>query len=341
MPLLQPTTPREALRFIDGVLADERLLALVEATRSTGLVAMRRHAVRLRDAMEPPEREQVARILTRWGGLGDADPVPVTGARGEQLDRLRDVARDRWDLRCGRERDRIPTSVDLLPAPVAELVMGLARAWGMAGPLPASGAFGGAVVLGGFFSSTLHRSAAAAALHGEAVSFPLVVGLASLRPLPVAERRQAATMGSAAATEADAMAFGLARAFGVDPDDWRGGSGVREQTRGDGLRLAVTEVPQRVDGSRPDTGESFDWLLQRRLLDVSDGVLGVTTPLYWIQNHSNLLTRLPQRGTRLVTAGGNADADEQLRPTYRSQHYLQEIKAAIDALPALLAWASG
>jgi hypothetical protein len=340
MPLLQPTTPRQALRLIDRMLADERLLALVEATRSTGLAALERHAVRLRHAMGVPEWEQVTRILAGWGGLPEADPVPATGSRDERLARLRDIAQDRWDLRCGRERDRIPISVDLLPAPVAELVMGLAREWGMVGPLPASGAFGAAVVLGGYFSSTLNRSAAAAALQRESVTFPLVVGLASQRPLPAAERRQAAALGSGAGTEADAMALGLARAFGVDPDQWQGVAGEREQIRGDGLRLVVTEVPLHPDGSRPNTGESFAWLLRRHRLDVADGVLSVTTPIYWIQNHSNLLTRLPQRGTRLVTAGGNVEPVAELRPIYRSQHYLQEIKAAIDALPALLAWAS-
>lgn len=340
MPLHQPTSPPEALRLIDRVLTDERLLALVEATRSSGLAAMERHAVRLRDAMAVPEWEQVAGILAGWGGLADADPVPPTSARGVRLAWLRGVARDRWDLRCGRERDRIPTSADLLPAPVAELVMGLAQEWGMVGPLPASGGFGGAVVLGGFFSSTLNRAAAAAALRRATVSFPLVVGLASQRPLPAAERRQAAALGSGAGTEADAMAFGLARAFGVDPDDWRGSGEVREQIRGDGLRLVVTAVPLHADGSRPNTGESFAWLLRRHRLDVSHGVLSVTTPIYWIQNHSNLLTRLPQQGTRLVTAGGNAAPIGALQPVYRSQHYLQEIKAAIDALPALLAWAS-
>ncbi len=270
-------------------------------------------------------------------------PVPggADADRQEQLQALRRFARDRWDMRCGRERDRIPTSIELLPDPVLGLVRGLARDWGMVGPLPASGPYGAAVVLGGTLASTLNRSASAAAMlaAGE-VSFPLVIGLASQRPLTGSERRQAAALGAIGSTEADIMAYGLASAFGADPGGWRGEDGLWQQVREDGLRLAVTQVPLRPDGSRPNTGESFDWLLRTDLLDVGAGLLCVTTPLYWIQNHINLLTRLPLAGTDLVTAGGTADVAAVAQPRYLGQHLLQEIKAAIDALPDLLAWAS-
>jgi hypothetical protein len=301
---------------------------------------MRQRALRVPASASAAEREQAKCIAGRWAALDRIDRFEPGGSRDDRLRWLRHIARDRWDLRCGRERDRIPTSVDLLPPAVADVVMALARAWGMAAPMPAAGSFGAAVVLGGFLPSTLNRSAAAAALLGTgAASFRLVVGLASRRPLPGAEHRQAVALGAADGTEADTMAFGLATALGVDPDDWHRGSGLREQVRGDGLHLAVTEVPMHADGSRPNTGESFEWLLRTGLLAPREGVLCVTTPLYWIQNHINLLTRLPQQGTVLVTAGGIADRAGDLQPVYRSQHYLQEIKAAIDALPALLAWA--
>ena len=64
-------------------------------------------------------------------------------------------------------------------------------------------------------------------------------------------------------------------------------------------------------------------------------ILSLTTPLYWIQNHANLLTLLPQGS--LTTAGGTADVAGPAR--YRSQHYLQEIKSAVDVLEDLHAWA--
>ena len=347
MVLPQPVTGDGARRFIDRVLADRRLHGLVEATRSDGLAAMRRCVVAAQDALSTAERDQTRRILQRWDALADADADGLAsggpgGDQMQQVQRLRAFVRDRWDLRCGRERDRIPTSVELLPEPVAGLVRGLAQDWGMVGPLPAAGSFGAAVLLGGTLPSTLNRAAAAAAMlaAGEA-SFPLVVGLASQRPLTGAERRQALVLGADGGTEADIMAFGLAGGFVVDRGGWRGDDAMQEQVRDDGLRLAVTRVPLRPDGSRPNTGESFDWLVRTHLLDVGAGLLCVTTPLYWIQNHVNLLTRLPAQGTVLVTAGGTADVAGVAQPRYLGQHYLQEIKAAIDTLPDLLAWASG
>jgi hypothetical protein len=342
--LLQPTTGDGALRFIDQVLASQQLRDLVAATGPVGLAAMRRDFGAARDALGGAERDQVQRILSRWAGLGAAGadaPGGSDGGRQEQLQRLRLFARDRWDMRCGRERDRIPTSIELLADPVVGLVRGLARDWGMVGPLRASGSYGAAVALGGILPSSLNRSASAAAMLAIGdVSFPLVVGLASQRPLTGSERRQAAALGAMGGTEAHTMAYGLASAFGVDPGGWHSGHGLWEQTRDDGLRLAVTHVPLRPDGSRPNTGESFDWLLRTGLLDVGAGLLCVTTPLYWIQNHINLLTRLPLTGTVLVTAGGTADGAAVAQPRYLGQHLLQEIKSAIDALPELLAWAS-
>ena len=80
-------------------------------------------------------------------------------------------------------------------------------------------------------------------------------------------------------------------------------------------------------------------MLRTRTLDAGSGLLCVTTPLFWMQNHVNLLTRLPSTGTVLVTAGGTADVAAIAQPRPRGQHVLQEIKAAIDALPDLLAWA--
>lgn len=341
MVLTPPQSPDDALAFIDRIIADERLRALIEATRSEGLADMRRHAVSLQDRLGADEREQMERLLERWASWHHAEGAPPQQARTVRLAWLRDFAR-RWDLRCGRERDRIPTSVDVLPPRVAGLVDGLAEAWGMRAPREAAGAFGAAVVLGGFLASNLNRAAAAAQLRGDgAVSFPLAIGLASQRQLPAAEHRRAVALGATDGTESDTMAFAMARAFGVDPTRWRARQGYRELVGDDGLQLLVTEVPLHSDGSRPKTGDSFAWLLRTGLLDIGSGVLCVTTPLYWIQNHVNLLTQLPPTEVSLVTAGGTAEIAGALQPVYRSQHYLQEIKAAIDVLPELLEWAGG
>lgn len=342
MDLTPPHSPAEAVRFIDRITGDERLAALVAATRSTGMAEMQRYARDRRGQLSTDEQVQVDRILRRWASVEDGRAGPPPRSRRARLTWLQDFARNRWDLRCGQERDRIPTSVELLPPAVADRVDELAQAWGMRGSLPASGAFGAAVILGGFLPSNLHRAAAAAHLRGDgAVSYPVVIGLACLRPLAAAELRLAGALGIAGSTESDTMAYGMAAAFGAAGSQWRARNGIREQVGDGGLRLLVTEVPLRPDGSRPNTGESFAWLLSTGLLEVAAGVLCVTTPLYWIQNHVNLLTRLPPTGAVLVTAGAPPEAAGPPQPVYRSQHYLQEIKAAIDALPDLLNWAGG
>jgi hypothetical protein len=341
MVLTPPQSSDDALRFIDQIIADERLHALIEATQSEGLADMRRYAVSLQDRLGANEREQMERPLQRWASWDGGEGAPPQCSRTAWLAWLRGFA-GRWDLRCGRERDRIPTSIDVLPPRVAGLVDALAEEWGMHGPREVAGAFGAAVVLGGFLASNLNRAAAAAQLLRDgAVSFPLAIGLASQRPLPTAEHRQAVALGATDGTESDTMAFAMARAFGVDPSRWLPRQGYRELVGEDGLRLLVTEVTLLSNGSRPKTGGSFAWLLKSGLLDIGSGVLSVTTPLYWIQNHVNLLTQLPQTGVSLVTAGGTAENAGAPQPVYRSQHYLQEIKAAIDVLPELLVWPGG
>jgi hypothetical protein len=342
MILTPPHGPAEAVRFIDQIIADDRLAALVAATRSAGVADMRHYVRGRRGRLSADEQDQVDRVLRCWASVKEAGAAPPQRSRRARLAWLQDFARDRWDMRCGQERDRIPTSMELLPPAVADRVDELARAWGMRGPLPVSGAFGAAVILGGFLPSNLNRAAAAAQLrHTGAVSYPLAIGLACLRPLSAAEQRLALAFEIAARTESDTMAYAMAAAFGVAGSPWRVGDPVREQVGDDGLRLLVTEVPLRPDGSRPNTGESFAWLLSTGLLEVEASVLCVTTPLYWIQNHVNLLTQLPPPGAVLVTTGAPCDAAGPLQPVYRSQHYLQEIKAAIDALPELLDCAGG
>lgn len=276
------------------------------------------------------EREQALRILQQWAHL-TTDPQPPGESRAQRVAWLRAAARGRWDLRCGQERERIPASADILPADIASRAAALAGDWGMVGSRPVRGDFDAVIVLGGQLTSNLNRSAAAAQmLRSGAVRCPLVIGLACHRPLSDAER---ASAGVPIATESGAMELGLARAFGAGA--WcEVAPGLREQVLPDGLRLLLADMPVR--DARPTTGESFEWLLASGQLAGAGSLLSVTTSLYWIQNHCNLLIRLPP-GATLATCGTTVDAAGS--PVFRAQHFLQEIKAAVDVLADLLVWA--
>lgn len=333
-----PGSKGEALAFIERILSDQGLQHLVEATscRSGGLRRMHEHLAALGPGLPSPERVQAQRILNQWAAtLRAGDPAPPGAPPAERITWLRSVARGRWDVRCGRERDRIPVSCDVLPPDLADLVRDLADRWGMAGPMAAHGAFDAAVILGGQLISNRNRSAfAAQLLRTGSVRYPLAVGLACRRRLSRSEQSAAPSL---LATEADAMEYGMEQAFGVSADDWcTMEPGLRGQRRSDGLQLLATHIP--LEGTRrPDTGGSFDWLIATGALRHADRLLCVTTPIFWIQNHSNLLIRLPGPHPQLITAGGTADVAGA--PVFRSQHYLQEIKAAVDVLTGLLAWA--
>ncbi len=342
--LVQPTTPVRALAFADALLANEHLALLVGATGSSGGSDVVDRALRSsRRLLTPQEQEQVDHVLahrSRTAAVADPDGA-ATASREDRVAALRRFAARNWDFRCGRERDRIPTSAEVLPHDVAGLVTALADDWLMRTGHRAVGCFDAAVVLGGLLQSNVHRAAAASRiLTAEAVVCPAVIGLAARRPLSPQERAASIRLRMPAETEAESLAQAIARAFDVDPTAWRLTSpGILEQRAGDGRRLAVAMVPLHAGGARPTTGDAFDWLLSAGEIEVGDRLMSVTTAIYWIQNHCNLLTRLPAEGARLVTASDPHPAPWLPAPVYRSQHYLQEIKAAIDVLPDLLAWA--
>ena len=67
-------------------------------------------------------------------------------------------------------------------------------------------------------------------------------------------------------------------------------------------------------------------------------VLQVTTSIYWIANQIDARITLPD-DVEVHTAGYRQSITPFPQQTFTPQHYLQEIKAAVDALPRLLAWA--
>lgn len=341
-------TPDDARDLLAVMTSDPRVRALSEHF-TTGFPSVLEHLQKVMATLPPSEQAQADVIQYQWLNapevLGRLPDAPVAA-----LAWLTSMASPRWDLRAGAERDAIPASAELLPAEVCDLVYGLAQDWGMRSPRPAVGDFSGIVVLGGLVRANLNRPQAAAdALAAGDVSADYVVGLTGDRPLSDAEVDLAGQMGLQGRTEQDSMTEGFERAFDFAPDSWingiEHGRPVRRCRLPSGTELLIVLAPPRDEEGRKraSTGSSFEWFARTSgLVDESSRLLVITTPIYWIQNHIDVLTKLAGAGSaaRAVTAGGTAEVmPSNLVQPYRSQHYLQEIKSAFDALPKLLAWA--
>jgi hypothetical protein len=341
-------TPGDARDLLTAMTSDPRIRALSEHF-TTGFPAVVEHLQKVKATLPTSEQAQAQVVESRWRNAAEV-PGRLPDEPGPALVWLTSLASTRWDLRAGAERDAIPTSAELLPDDVCDLVYGLAQDWGMRSPRLAVGEFDGVVVLGGLVRANLNRPQAAAdALASGDVSASYVVGLTGDRPLSDVEMDLASQMGLEGRNEQDSMAEGFGRAFGLAQDDWiqsiEYGRPVRRYRLASGTELLIVLAPPRDDEGkqRASTESSFGWFARTSgLVDESSGLLVITTPIYWIQNHIDVLTKLAGAGSaaRAITAGGTAEVmPPDLVQHYRSQHYLQEIKSAFDAVPRLLNWA--
>lgn len=289
---------------------------------------------------DPGEAAQAGRVLARWTSQLPAAGPPSSSSIKERITWLSGFAAHRWDFRVGRERDFIPTSCELLAADLAEKVYQVARRWDMLTPAPAQGHFDHIIVLGGLLRANFNRPRAAAELlsSGSATS-PSVVGLGAPRPMSEAEIRLAEAIGCDATTEQAALERGLEAAFEFTGSAWEPTNrpNLRQAQVGDGLTIRSAGAPLNPDGTRANTGGAFGWFMDDSgLVRPGQSILSITTPIYWIAGHISLMTRIPP-GATLVTVGADpARALPGLEQTFRSQHYLQEIKTAIDVLAKAL-----
>ncbi len=347
------STPLEAQAVVNAIVHDDRIATLVSdfGPGTGGLPRLIAYLQEVGPHFSGTEKTQTDRILAAWRSTNDqlVAPRPRAADPSVAVDWLKAYAAGRWDFRCGQERDFIPTSRELLPGSPATAIYSLADSWGMRTPRMAGGAFDAVIVLGGLVRANLNRPESAASLLSSGrISTQLVVGLAGDRDASPQEAALARELGAPDDTEMAALTFGMGSAFGIAPDKWMpvsdGGAGTGVSAiRPDGLELLVVSAPVVAPGKRAGAAAAFEWFARSsgRVADASR-ILSITTPIYWIQNHIDLLERLAKvgSGARLVTAGGGVDVvPVELRQTYLSQHYLQEIKSAIDALPRLMAWA--
>ncbi len=220
-----------------------------------------------------------------------------------------------WDFRPGRERNSIPTSTDLMPREVRAAVAQIDEAWALDADHPISGTVETTVVLGGLIPTSLSRVRfLAKLLLNGGLQSKQIIGLAGHRRLSEEELHHIRRSSSSIATEGDALFSALEAVM-----DSRG--------------FAVALAPD-LDGSRATTGSALDWLLSTQIRRPASVAI-VTSSLYRIQSHIDLLCHIPGDAYSQTASVGLVGTGQRLK----SQHYLQEIKAALDAANRLTRWA--
>ena len=286
------------------------------------------------------EVAQAGRILASWTVSGDVTADVLSGTTAQRIRALSAFAKARWDFRVGKERDYIPTSQELLSKEMADAVYTLAHDLGMFRPEPAEGDFDHVIVLGGLIRADYNRPRAAAEMISSgSMTVGSVVGLGAPRAMSPGEITLARSIGCESDTEQAALENGLETAFGFPSDAWEptGVPNLREVHLPDGLIVRSAGAPMNPDGTRANTGGAFGWFVDESgLVQAGQSILSITTPIYWIAGQVGLMAKMPE-GATLTTVGADpAKALPELGQTYLSQHYLQEIKTAVDVLARAL-----
>jgi hypothetical protein len=203
-------------------------------------------------------------------------------------------------------------------------------------PEPARGEFDHVIVLGGLIRADYNRPRAAAEMISSgSVTTDSVVGLGAPRVMSPGEVELARSIGCNAGTEQAALENGLEEAFAFSSAAWQSTDvpTMHEVHLPDGLVVRSAGAPMNPDGTRANTGGAFGWFVEESgLVEAGQSILSITTPIYWIAGQVGLMRRMP-KGATLSTVGADpAKALPGLGQTYLSQHYLQEIKTAVDVL---------
>ncbi len=323
----------ERLRELDNWFTDERKKALLISQASEAYPELSGGAVAL-SSDDTPQLGQVRTLISRWNRAR-----PARFPREPSLESLVRAA-EPWDFRLGLERDAIPGRTALLPDSLRELIDGIAADWRMRDTVAPAGAYDAVVPIGGLIRANIGRPASVARWLQHGLSTGAVLGLASERVSSRGEADLARSMGLPDRSEQDALRYGLEQAFHLDPHAW--------MLSGDNLwkqdecvpPMALAVVRPSSDGRRATTEQGVRWaLLTTGFLERST-VLLVSSTIYWISNQISARIVLPD-STSIATTGYEM-ADAPGPPiVFASQHYLQEIKAAVDALPKLWRWAQG
>ena len=269
------------------------------------------------------------------------------------LERLADLSAD-WDYRKSRERNFIegaPAEVNGLVIP-NELVIAAARALGLVDAVTITGRkFSHLVVLSGLVSACVNRTHRAAELVRGGLAADAVVVLGAHRALGGSEPRQAENAGLGNDTdEAEVIVAATQKIFGLgaprasresqppaDPADLPAFHAASAHYQWPSVQVVIAPSAE-PESRRANTADQLRYWADLAGVGSEHGVLILTTQIYVPYQHMEAVRVLGlERGCSVYSCG--VDAATSLLPRaapFGGRDYLQEIRSALRAAPALL-----
>jgi hypothetical protein len=264
-----------------------------------------------------------------------------------ELDRISEIS---WDFRRGRERDGLHRHEfsTLLSSGVlaATTALGLTEC-----RTPRRRRYDHVLILGGLLRACFARAAFAAHLTGESVDAGHVCGLGSFRSVTADEVDLARRMGLAAYRhEFDEMDDAVRRAFGasraqneladINTIEPNSSAMIRRYALPAAPQVAVIAAPSAEPAvRRTNTADTYHfWAEQVARLKTGAQILLVTSSIYVPFQHCDAIRVLGLNyDVEIETVGIDLERieDANLRQTFTTESYLQEVRSAIRSMRAL------
>lgn len=311
------------------------------------------------DGRHADRRAGAIAVLADWV---DSDPMRdlvgafeeawPPGTLGDVLDGLETISAKYWDFRGRDNSERWEAESPELPAPVVEVVYESGRQLGLVEEsTPSTTNYDAVAVLGGGRQTPLVRSRFLADLMRRgAVSTERIFLLGSPRPVLDSERELTLDYAEGAATEFDLMNAAGEHAFGVAEhrEDHGAVAGsdhpfaqwhVRRYAEVDGVHVTSISAPSSDLARRPNTGDTYDWLVRHGDLMGGESVLLVTSAWFTaFQGFDAIrLLDLPHGLNSEIVGFGAQRAPRHLSPTV----LLQEVRSGVRSARQLYLSATG
>lgn len=290
--------------------------------------------------------EPFTELVAAFGGAG-----VVNGERlAVELEKL-DAFSERWDFRGGKERNLAETA--RFADEHEGLIFAAAGALGLVGSRPPRHkAYDHMIVLGGLVRACILRPRLAAELISGGLTVGTITAIGAFRPLGGDEHDLAEGAGlPGAETEFDAMDAGTRKAFALETAEQESGERhpenanlswlVRTYQSPAGTAVVVVAAPTTDPSRRANTPDSYRYWAET-VADVRphQRVLLVTSAIYIPFQHADAIRMLGLPfGADVDTIGVDTTAirEPELRQTFTSSNYLQEMRSAVRSMRALTA----
>ena len=277
-----------------------------------------------------------ARFRQLLGYFGFAEEM--TGDIGKDLPVL-NLFVERWDYRKGRERQQIQNGDPTAQKYRDEIIETADRLGMMRQVISHITEADFILVLGGANLSNRTRCITGKdILENVRTKEVSVIALGSQRALPPEEKQRIRDFAPDAETEFDAIVKGMENTFGLketerkETDD---SGGIFLQWKSTGSHRYYALCTPSVNGKRANTRDTFEHFLNVFQVKEKAEVALATTALYCNYQLLCLLPTALEHGIHLSVAGREVPVTTALSAEY----FLQEIKAAVNAMNTFMAWA--